>query len=78
MKRKTHSNEERLEVVERYKECGSSRLTAKEFGVDRHYVTEWAEAYRLYGVEGILRRSIQNKNELSFRHVRKKLYLCMS
>ena len=62
MKRKTHSNEERLKVVERYKECGSSRLTAKEFGVDRHYVTEWAEAYRLYGVEGILRRPSKRFN----------------
>ena len=56
MKRKKHSNEERLKVVEHYMECGSSRLTAKEFGVDRHYVMEWAEAYRLHGVGGILRR----------------------
>ena len=56
MKRKTHSNEERLQVVERYLNCGSARLTAKEFGVDRHCVMEWAEAYRLYGVDGVLRR----------------------
>lgn len=56
MKRKKHSNEERLKVVERYLDCGSARLTAKEFGVDRHYVMEWAEAFRLYGIEGVMQR----------------------
>ena len=56
MKREKHSDEERLKVVERYLNCGSARLTAKEFGVDRHYVMEWAEAFRLYGIEGVMRR----------------------
>lgn len=56
MKREKHSDEERLKVVERYLDCGSAKLTAKEFGVDRHCVMEWAEGFRLYGIEGVMRR----------------------
>ena len=56
MKREKHSDEERLKVVERYLDCGNAKLTAKEFGVDRHCVMEWAEGFRLYGIEGVMRR----------------------
>ena len=61
--RKRHTIEERIKAVRMCQRGHSADHVSKVLGIKDHYVREWVDRYRLYGMEGLMKQPSQ---ELGF------------
>ena len=57
--RKRHTIEERIQAVRMCQRGHSADHISRELGINGHYVREWVERYRMYGMEGLEKQPLQ-------------------
>ena len=57
--RKRHTIEERIQAVRMCQRGHSADHVSRELGIKGHYVREWVERYRMYGMEGLEKQPSQ-------------------
>ena len=57
--RKRHTIEERIQAVGMCQRGYSADHVSRELGIKDHYVREWVERYRMYGMEGLEKQPLQ-------------------